>query len=213
MAPSMTRIGRGLVIVLAAIGAAAVAGGWTLLRGGISARAEPGAFEAAAASRLRSLAIPASAENRRNPVSPSPEVLDAGMAHWADHCATCHGNDGSGDTAIGRALYPRAPDMRLPATQDLSDGTLFYIIEEGVKLTGMPAWGDGTPEGEVASWHLVHFIRRLPGLTADELQRMSDMNPKTPAEWREEEEIRKVLEGEGAAPKPAAPPHKHGGQD
>lgn len=209
----MTRIGRGLVIVLAAIGAAALAGGWILLRGGISARAEPGAFEAAAASRLRSLAIPSSAESRQNPVSVSQDVLDDGMAHWADHCATCHGNDGSGDTAIGRALYPRAPDMRLPATQDLSDGTLFYIIEQGVKLTGMPAWGDGTPEGETASWHLVHFIRRLPRLTAEELERMSDLNPKTPAQWREEEEMRRFLEGEGETPKPAAAPHKHGGQE
>lgn len=209
----LKRIFKFLVILLAVIGLGVVIGGVGFLASGISAKPEPSALEAAVATRLRSLAIPSSAKQRQNPVPASPEAVEEGMAHWADHCAACHGNNGDGQTEMGRGLYPRAPDMRLPQTQNLSDGTLFYIIEEGVKLTGMPGWGDGTPEGEVASWHLVHFIRRLPGLTADELQRMSDMNPKTPAEWREEEEIRKVLEGEGAAPKPAAPPHKHGGQD
>lgn len=96
--------------------------------------------------------------------------------------------------------------MRLPATQGLTDGTLFYIIEQGVKLTGMPAWGNGTPEGETASWNLVHFIRRLPKLTDQELDRMKEMNPKTPEEWREEEDMRRFLERD----KPKAPvPHRH----
>ena len=62
-------------------------------------------------------------------------------AHFADHCAICHANDGSGDTPIGRALWPKAPDMRLRETQDLSDGELFWIIENGIRFTGMPALG------------------------------------------------------------------------
>ena len=103
--------------------------------------------------------------------------------------------------------------MRLPATQNLSDGTLFHIIEEGVKLTGMPAWGTGTPEGEEASWKLVHFIRHLPNLTPEEIEKMEGMNPKSPVDLSEEEEIRRFLEGEGKAPKPGAKPMKHGGHE
>lgn len=205
------RIGKWLIILLAVVGFAVIVGGIGFLATGISAKPEPSAFEAAVATRLRSLAIPASAKGRQNPVPGSPEVTDEGMAHWADHCAVCHGNNGDGQTEIGRGLYPRAPDMRLPATQNLSDGALFYIIEEGVKLTGMPAWGTGTPEGEEASWKLVHFIRHLPNLTPEEIEMMEGMNPTSPVDLSEEEEIRRFLEGGGKAPKPGAKPMKHGG--
>ncbi len=64
----------------------------------------------------------------------------------------------------------------------------------------MPAWGDGTPEGETASWGLVHFIRHLPALTAEELARMEELNPKSPEQFREEEESRRFLAGEDSAP-------------
>ena len=102
--------------------------------------------------------------------------------------------------------------MRTDATQALSDGELFYIIENGVRLTGMPAWGTGTPEGEQASWHLVQFVRHLPKLTDGEVAEMSTMNPKSPDEWREEEEARRFLEGgTGATSKPAPPRHRHPG--
>jgi mono/diheme cytochrome c family protein len=146
-----------------------------------------------------------------NPVAATPQTVRDGMAHFADHCAVCHANDGSGNTEMGRGLYPRAPDMRLAATQSLSDGSLFYIIENGVRLTGMPAWGEGTPDSEAASWRLVHFIRHLPALSDAELDEMKTLNPKTPVEWREQEEARQFLEGGGAKPTPAAP-HSHGGR-
>ncbi len=203
---------RVLLLALALVGAGAIFAGAWLMSGGISARSEPGRAEATVARRLRALAIPRAAHDRRSPVAPSREVLRAGMAHFADHCAVCHGNDGSGETEMGRGLYPRSPDMRKDATQALSDGDVFYIIENGVRLTGMPAWGTGTPEGEQASWHLVQFIRHLPTLTEDELAAMSAMNPKSADEWREEEDARRFLEGgAGATTTPAPPRHRHPG--
>jgi mono/diheme cytochrome c family protein len=141
-----------------------------------------------------------------NPVEPTEAVLSEGLEHYADHCAVCHANNGSGDTDIGRGLYPRAPDMRAAGTQALADGELFSIIENGIRLTGMPAWGTGTPEGERASWALVHFIRRLPRLTDDDIARMEALNPKTSEQWREEEEARRFLAGEDVKPStPRAP--------
>ena len=80
--------------------------------------------------------------------------------------------------------------MRTAHTQIRSDGELFSIIENGIRLTGMPAWGDGTPESEKASWVLVHFIRRIPKLTPADLDRMKALNPRTPAEFRAEEAAR-----------------------
>jgi mono/diheme cytochrome c family protein len=181
----------------------AVAGAF-LLGGGISARTEPSALEARVARRLRSWAIPASARQARNPVPPGTAAIAEGMAHFADHCAGCHANDGSGKTPMGRGLYPRAPDMRRGETQGLTDGELFYIIENGVRLTGMPAWGgEGSAEG---SWQLVHFIRHLPKLTAEEKERMESLNPRSPEEWREQQDEDAFLRGEA----PAAPPREDG---
>ena len=198
------------LVLFAIIGAAAVAGGFLLLRGGIGARAEPGRFETAVAKRLRAMAIPGAARNLENPVPSGAEAIEDGLAHFADHCASCHANDGSGQTDIGRNLYPKAPDMRAADTQNLSDGELFYIIENGVKLTGMPAWGTGTREGETESWKLVHFIRRLPQLTREDIARMEALNPKSPDEWRQEQEERRFLEG--ADPAKSKPSHTHGRQ-
>jgi mono/diheme cytochrome c family protein len=146
---------------------------------------------------MRQLATPRAVRERPNPVLNTPEVMDSALRHYADHCAVCHANDGSGDSAIGRGLYPKAPDMRAIATQSLTDGELFSIIENGIRLTGMPAWGTGMPEGERDSWALVHFIRRLPKLTPEEIERMEALNPKSPAEFKEEEEMRRFLEGGG----------------
>ena len=203
---------RILLIALALVGGGAIIGGAWLVAGGVSARPEPGRMETALARRVRSLAGPRSARERKNAVELTAQSLRSGMAHFADHCAGCHANEGSGDTEMGRGLYPRSPDMRKDATQALSDGELFYIIENGVRLTGMPAWGTGTPEGEQASWHLVQFVRHLPKLTDREIAEMSAMNPKSADERRDEEEARRFLEGgTGATTTPSPPRHKHPG--
>ena len=197
------------LVVLVLLGV--VAGGvlaYSIARRGLSTRTEPSRVEELLARTTRRLATPSSVRSMRNPVEPTEAVLREGLEHFADHCAVCHANNGSGDTEIGRGLYPRSPDMRSAATQDLSDGELFGIIENGIRLTGMPAWGNGTQEGERASWALVHFIRRLPKLTDEEISEMEALNPKTSEQWRDEEEARRFLAGEDA--KPVAPkPHKH----
>jgi hypothetical protein len=105
---------------------------------------------------------------------------------------------------MGAHMYPPAPDMRAPLTQDLSDGELFYIIQNGVRLTGMPAWG-GAHGSEEDSWKLVHFIRHLPRLTIEERLEMQKLNPKGPEDRKEEEEEEKFLKGESAEPQP----HNH----
>lgn len=193
------------LLVLITIGAL-VGGGlaYSVLRRGLSARAEPSAIEELLARSMRRLAMPPGVRAQQNPVAPTPSVLEDSLAHFADHCASCHGNNGSGETALGQGFYPKAPDMRGPATQELTDGELFSIIENGIRLTGMPAWSTGTPEGEHASWTLVHFIRRLPSITAEDIARMEELNPKSPEQFREEEETRRFLEGEDASP--ARPP-------
>jgi mono/diheme cytochrome c family protein len=170
---------------------------------GLSTRVPPTAVEERLARAMRWLATPSSVRDRANPVEPTAAGLDEALAHFADHCAACHGNDGSGDTPMGRSFYPPTPDMRAGKSQNLTDGELFSIIENGIRLSGMPAWGNGTPDSERASWGLVHFIRRLPALTPEELARMEALNPRSPEEFRAQEAARRFLAGETA---PAAAP-------
>ena len=199
---------------LAFLGVLAIAGVMLVVQGrGVSARPEPSAIEKRAALFMRGWLTPSTYKGLRNPVSDTEENFVAAREHFADHCASCHANDGGGNTEMGRALYPKAPDMRLPRTQALSDGEIFYFIENGIRLTGMPGWSTGTPEGEHASWQLVHFIRRLPKLTAEDIAIMETFNPVSRAQIEEERKIEEFLNG-GEPPKPAAAdPHAgHGKQ-
>ena len=191
-----------MLVVLALV--VGVFSAWLVVGRGFSAKAEPTLLEAFVARRVRGLATPRYDRDAKNPVMSSPDVLSEAMAHFADHCATCHANDGSGDTAIGRGLYPKPPDMRAAGTQDLTDGELFYIIHNGIRLTGMPAFGQGSPDDDTDSWKLVHFIRHLPSITSDEVEKMKGMNPKSPHELEENEAIRRFLAGEDVQP----PSHK-----
>jgi len=175
---------------------------YTVVRRGLSAHDEPSRVEELLAQAMRRLATPEATRRRRNPVEATDAVVEQALAHYADHCAACHASDGGGDTEIGRGLYPRVPDMRDADTQSLSDGELFSIIEHGIRLTGMPAWGTGTPDGERDSWGLVHFVRRLPKLSPDDIERVEALSPKTPAQVKEEEETRRFLEGDASEPVP-----------
>lgn len=141
---------------------------------GFSAREKPWAIEAFVARRLRRLATGLDVKALGNPLSPSPILLAEARDHFADHCAVCHGNDGAGATPINDGLYPPAPDLREPTTQQLSDGELFRIIENGIRFTGMPGWG-GTDD---TNWKLVLFVRHLPELSHEELERMREINPE-----------------------------------
>jgi hypothetical protein len=90
--------------------------------------------------------------------------------------------------------------MRQPATQQETDGELFYAIQNGVRFTGMPAWSTGSPHDAEESWKLVHLIRHLPKLTLEEKAEVQKLMPKSPDEIKEEEEEEKFLQGETDVP-------------
>jgi cytochrome c len=169
---------------------------WHVLQSGFSAREQPSELEVMFARQLRSLAMPEAQKQMRNPVPASDEVLAEARIHFADHCANCHGNDGSGTTLIGQNFHPRTPDLTKIETQSFSDGELFYMISNGIRFTGMPAWGKGRPEPDLDSWKLVHFIRHLPSITSEELAEMEKYNPVSQVDREEQERIDQFLQGE-----------------
>lgn len=192
-------------LLLGVIAAALVVAGAvfvSMMRRGFSTHEEPSRVEAAMARAMRHWAVPSKLRDLKNPVPLTPEVLADGRAHFADHCAGCHGNDGKGG-GMGKQMYPKAPDMTLAATQSLSDGELFAIIENGVRLTGMPGFGTGTAESAEGSWGLVHFIRHLPKLTSEDLAAMEKLNPRTPEEFEQMRAEEEFLGGESEPTPPA----------
>ena len=190
----------GAVVILIVVGLGLFGWvGYQLFTTGFSAKTEPHALEVLMARQIRHLAIPIEKRNAANPVPLNADVLKEGRAHFADHCAVCHSNDGSGQTPVGKNVYPKAPDLRLTDTQALSDGELFWVIHNGIRFTAMPAWGSGDPEKDIDSWKLVHFIRHLPQLMQEELDEMKTLNPKTPKERLEEEAFDQFLQGDDAA--------------
>jgi mono/diheme cytochrome c family protein len=147
---------------------------------GLRSHGSPGPLEARVARAVRSVAIPSTEKRRVNPFVTSKEAADEGLQHFARYCAMCHANNGSGEkTPIGTGLFPNPPDMRSNATQQLTDGELFYIIENGVRFTGMPAFGTGerSEAGERQTWQLVTFIRHLPSVTPAQIDWMESLNP------------------------------------
>ena len=201
------RTSRILLIIVLVIVLAGVAVGSYMMSRGFSARLEPNRIESFIAPKLRDLAIPSQAKNARNPVADNPEVFAEAMAHYADHCAVCHGTDGGGDTHIGEGMYPKPPDFRKNGTQHLSDGEIYYIIENGVRYTGMPAFGQGDDNGQDEdTWKLVRFIRHFPNLTPEQVQQIDQMTPKSPMELKQEQENENFLQGGDA---PASHEHEH----
>ena len=151
-----------LVLAMLALGA------YLISRQGFSARPEGSAAEAWLAGQARAWSLPAAYREMRNPVECSTAALAEARAHWADHCAGCHANNGSGDSMLGLMLIIQLLDMRLPATQGQPDGGLYFTIKNGVRFTGMPAFGEpGDRDSE--TWKLVCFVRHLPRIASEEV--------------------------------------------
>ena len=171
---------KGGLLILFIFALAAAGYGLILVRRGFSALATPSVIEEFAATTARKLAVPSSYRQLRNPIMPSTENIRRGMEHFSLHCAPCHSNEGGGQTVFGKGLYPKPPDLRAAATQNKSDGELYYTIDNGVRLSGMPAFsGTHTPE---LTWRLVLFIRHLPQITPEELNEMKGWDPKNEAD-------------------------------
>ena len=159
--------GAALLIFVAGLGVFAL-----LRTHSFSAREKPTAFEAFIARRVRRLATPPAVRELRNPIEPSPLAVAEARDHFADHCAICHANDGSGKTMVNEGLYPPAPDLRDAWTQGLSDGEIFAVIKNGIRFTGMPGWGGSDDD----NWKLVLFVRHLPNLSPEERRMMAELN-------------------------------------
>lgn len=194
-----------IVVVLAALAGAISFVIWFRNRG-FSAREKPSWIETVLARQARKISTPAGAKELKNPHPVTDASTAEAREHFVEHCSACHGSTGRGDTLYGRNLYPKAPDMTQADTQQLTDGELFYIISNGVRFTGMPAFGgEDSPE---SIWGLVSFIRRLPNLTPEEIKQLQEMGEGGKTEMDETKGAQP--EPAGSKGKKAPKPHSHG---
>src|SRR5439155_11087530 len=101
-----------------------------------------------------------------------PARIVAGVAHFTDHCVVCHGAPGVEGSDIGKGLYPRPPNLA-DAARHYTPAELFWIVKHGIKMTGMPAWGDHSDD---ELWATVALIEKLPGMTAQDYAKLIAAN-------------------------------------
>jgi mono/diheme cytochrome c family protein len=147
-----------VVLIALALAAAVVIGGFTQIK--LDALQEPGHLETVFATQAKHLLV---RWNSRNGIAPAPTDLqasvDEGDKLYGIECAMCHGPDGHTPTDSGRWMYPRASDLTSPVAQQYSDRELFWIVKNGIRLSGMPAFG--RVESDEHIWNLVHYVRTL----------------------------------------------------
>ncbi len=111
-----------------------------------------------------------SAETVTVPSLDDSALIRLGFAHYSDMCVSCHGSPAGGRTEVGLGLNPPAPDLS-SVVNDWKPSELYWIIKNGIKMTGMPAFGPTHNENEL--WGMVAFVRKLPGMTAEQYKAFS----------------------------------------
>jgi thiosulfate dehydrogenase len=125
-------------------------------------------------SKLAMPALDASVDRRaaetHNPIQPTDADLIAGMKIYQSNCAGCHGDIQHPHVAFGDAFYPHAPQF-VEDSPDMTESQNFYIIQHGVRLSGMPAWKEAITEDQM--WQVTTF-----------LSHMDKLSPQVSTEWK-----------------------------
>jgi len=121
---------------------------------------QPSREETTLADAAKDVIIPLEAGRKANPLPETDEVLRQGQEAFLGSCAFCHGSDGRGGTSIGHSMDPPAADLNSAHVQHWSDGELFWIVQNGVRHTGMPSWRSSISEDD--TWKLARYIHSLP---------------------------------------------------
>lgn len=134
----------------------------------MSAARPPGRMERAIASWALDRSMARHAQKQDNPFKDALSVLPTGMKHYQANCVSCHGAPAVPAAELAYGLNPPAPALAAEATQSRTDGQLFWVICNGIRMTGMAAFGKTHEDEEI--WHTVAFVRHLPDLTDPERQ-------------------------------------------
>jgi mono/diheme cytochrome c family protein len=155
----------GVLLVLVGAGACLLTGFFN-----VAATTPPSKPEKQLAGISLTRSVKRRAPRATNPFAGSADAVQSGLAHYKEMCVTCHGAPGVDPSEIGEGLNPPAPDLTLPAVQARTDGELFWLVQNGIRMTGMPAFGPTHKDEDV--WRIVAFLRHLPEITPEEEKRL-----------------------------------------
>jgi thiosulfate dehydrogenase len=156
-----------------------IAGGfWFVKTGRVSFEADqqPSDFEMRFAMGAVDAATDRRAPDVKNPVPATEENIVQGAHLYLDHCAGCHGVPSNPDSQIGRSFNPPVPQFFKDAP-DMPENQNFYIIQHGIRWTGMPAWNKTLSENQ--SWQIVTFLSNIEKLSPA-AKKVLDTNPPPP---------------------------------
>jgi len=126
----------------------------------LSALQEPGRTEIYLATKVKHILVHKDSRSVPLPPATTPASVAEGRKLYGAECAVCHGLDGRTATDAGRWMYPRAANLASPDVQAYSDQDLFWIVKNGIRFSGMPAFGK--VESDEHIWNLTHYVRTLP---------------------------------------------------
>ena len=150
----------------------------------------PGDAETKLAAEVKKMKI--GGKDLQNPTSDTPEVVQTGKEHFQQHCQVCHGLDGHGTgVPFAAKMSPPVVDLGDQDVQQYKDGQLKWIIENGIRFSGMPGWKGVLEDDEM--WSIVRFLRQLPAKGSQGI----------PAVFQESEEEHEKTT------KPGEPEHHH----
>jgi len=136
---------------------------WGLSRFTLSALPEPGSAETYLASKAKHWLIRSGSNRIAIPAPPADlkSSIEEGEKLFGTECAACHGLDGHKPTDAGRWMYPRSADLTSRDVQEYSARELFWIVKNGIRLSGMPAFGEVETDERI--WNLAHYVQTLQG--------------------------------------------------
>jgi len=132
----------------------------------VSAVKRPSKIEERLAGFALNKAVAKRAPKTKNPMPVEAATWSAALPRYRELCVTCHGAPGVDASEIGEGLNPPPPDLTLPRVQARPDGELFWIVTNGIRTTGMPAFGPTHKPEEI--WKIVALLRHLPELSSEE---------------------------------------------
>jgi mono/diheme cytochrome c family protein len=150
----------GIIVTILAI----FAGGYFFMKMGFvdfSADQQPSSTERHFAMAAVDASTDRHASDQKNPLQPTEENIVAGSILYRNHCAGCHGTPSNPDGRFGHSFNPPVPQF-FKEGADMADNQNFYIIQHGIRWTGMPAWKNTLSENE--TWQIIAFLSHLEKL-------------------------------------------------
>lgn len=135
------------------------------------------------ANMAKDIVIPIEVHNAKDFVPPRAGTIEPGQQIFLQNCGPCHGSDGHGDTDLDTHMIPPAMDLTCPCVQHWSNGDLFWIIQNGISLTGMASWSSSILS--TGTWKIAQSIHALPRLDPEQTQAASVSTAFTPPSQNE----------------------------